>query len=360
MTSNGIVIGDSVTGKIVATVNPPAPKNLTTRFQHLTVAADDQTFAFSAMTVPTASLKAVNGSLTAKATVTWYEVRLTPGTAHPARLTALPIKPQTMTGSTAQAFVSDALSSSGRELAVTGLTPAHGLAVRVYSVVSGRLLHEWTTSDPSLTAASSITKGLATRPSLTWINGDRTLALEYGTNSPAKPPLGFGLTDTVRELPVAGPSSGDLVADGKVVWNVRTGEYPSTRLEACTGGIGNPGHFISADGTTFGCSAVTGNGRDPDLSFVTYPLGAGAATASKATVHYQVLHMAQVPVSSQSFLWVSPSGDAVIGAWTGQQKGTVTDDPDGLHVGVMSHGKYTPLKFPPGFDRAADVASITW
>jgi hypothetical protein len=33
---------------------------------------------------------------------------------------------------------------------------------------------------------------------------------------------------------------------------------------------------------------------------------------------------------------------------------------NGLHIGVMSRGKFTPLRFPPGSDQEAGIATITW
>jgi len=65
-------------------------------------------------------------------------------------------------------------------------------------------------------------------------------------------------------------------------------------------------------------------------------------------------------VSTLQVLWISPSGDAIVGAWTIYAKGTLEDAPNGLHIGVMSHGKFTPLRFPPGFDQEAGIATITW
>jgi hypothetical protein len=199
---------------------------------------------------------------------------------------------------------------------------------------------------------------------LTWIDGDRMLAVETASLAPKSDGLGYMAdTDTVRELNLVGPSSGDLLADGKVVWNVRTGASPQTLLQSCTAGlkeIGPRAHFISTDGTAFGCTAVTGPGTDPDLSFLTYPLTTGTAVAGKARVDYLLTRMADKNVSTLQALWISPSGDAIIGAWTTYAKGILEDAPNGLHIGVMNHGKFTPLRFPPGFDREAGVATITW
>jgi hypothetical protein len=242
---------------------------------------------------------------------------------------------------------------------VTTVTPSGGLAVQVFSAATGRLLHEWTTNDPSLSESTKDNpRGLSAQPSLTWIDGDRMLAVE--TTSPAP---NWAYTDTVRELNVAGPSSGDLLADGKVVWNVGTGASPRTLLQACAKpphSLGTPYHLISADGTAFGCTAVTGPETDPNLSFLTYPLTTGTAVAGKARIDYQVTQMAKKGVSTLQVLWISPSGDAIVGAWTVYAKGTLEDAPNGLHIGVMNDGKFTPLRFPPGFDQEAGVATITW
>ncbi|HET6191346.1 MAG TPA: hypothetical protein VFE59_30620 [Trebonia sp.] len=360
--NNGIVVGDSVTGKTLATLTPTARKSFKTSFLSITAADNDLTFVVSASTYPAASIKAPNGFEKATGTITWYVVRLAPGTAHPASLALLPIKPQTVHGSGELVDTASALSGSGQELAVTGFTASGGLAVRVLSVATGRLLHEWTTNDPSLTLADSRTKGLD-GVSLTWIDGDKAIAVNTASaTAPSKsknPFLGFGSKNIVRELNVTGPSSGDLLADSKVVWDVQTWEYAATLLQACTGGRGG-NQFISTDGTTFGCAAVTGPGTDPNLSFLTYPLTTGPSVAKQARIDYQVTQMAKKGVSTQQALWVSPSGDTIVGAWTTYAAATLEDAPNGLHIGAMSNGKFTPLRFPPGFDRAAQVATITW
>lgn len=52
-------------------------------------------------------------------------------------------------------------------------------------------------------------------------------------------------------------------------------------------------------------------------------------------------------------LWISPSGGTVAGQWATLAQGADHFAPDGLHVGAMSHGKFTPLRFPPGFSSPA-------
>jgi hypothetical protein len=361
--SGGIMVGDSVTGTTLAKFTPPTSETLTTSFQGITAADDDRTFVVLALSYPTASLKSP-GVNNATAIASWYEVRLAPGTAHPARLTSLPIKLQTAHGYAVTEDFASALSGSGKELAVTGVTASGGLAVRVFSVATGQLLHEWSTHDPSLAPAGSNSHGLAGRPYLTWIDGDRVLAVDTSSGAPSSGDLGFGATDTVRELNVAGPTSGDLLADGKVVWNVRTWEFPETRLQSCAGGIAGGAQLISADGTTIGCSAATGPSTDLTLSFLTYPLAAGTV-ADRATIDYRVTLTAKQGVSTRQALWISPSGDAIVGAWSTYPKSTLSEAPNSLRIGVMSHGKFTPLRFPPGFDREVferqvALATITW
>jgi hypothetical protein len=91
----------------------------------------------------------------------------------------------------------------------------------------------------------------------------------------------------------------------------------------------------------------------------------GATVAEKATIDYQVTLTAKEGLDAQQTLWISPSGDAIVGAWTTDAKGTFNGVPNSLRIGVMSHGKFTPLPFPPGFDRevfdrAVELATITW
>jgi hypothetical protein len=343
-----LLAGDSVTGKILANLAFPVRKGFTSFFMSTTAADDDRTFAISVVTYPTASIQGRDGFAKATGTASWYEVQLAPGTATPARLTPLPIKPQTVRGDRALMAVAATISGSGTALAVTTVTGSGGLAVQVFSVATGQLLHDWTSNEPPVD-----------QPSLTWIDRDRELAVETSSVSVA----GTRGTDTVRELSVSGPVSGDLLADGKIVWNVQLGQRTPSLLQACTeppAGLGTQDHLISADGTAFGCSTMTGPGTDQNLSFLTYPLASGTAVAAKARIDYEVTNMAKKGVTQQQILWISPSGDAVVGAWAIAIKGTFADAPNGLHVGVMSHGRLTPLRFPPGFDQEVDIATITF
>jgi hypothetical protein len=137
-----------------------------------------------------------------------------------------------------------------------------------------------------------------------------------------------------------------------VTWNVQLGPNTQSLLETCTaspGLLGRQYHLISADGTAFGCAAVTRPGTDPTLSFLTYPLPPGTAVTAKARVDYQVTTGAKKQVAYAHILWISPSGGTVVGQWATLAEGAERFAPNGLHAGAMSHGKFTPLRFPPGF-----------
>jgi hypothetical protein len=335
-TGGRLVAGDSVTGTILANLAIPVRKGYTNELTGITAADDDRTFAVSVLTYPTASVHGSDSFAKVTETASWYVVRLAPGTATPARLTLLPVKPQALHGDAGLITANADISRSGSALAVTTLTASGGLAVQVFSVATGQLLHDWT---------SNVSPDV--QPGLTWIDRDRDLAVETPILDAA------GMTETVRELSVSGPASGDLLADGKVVaWNVQLGPNTQSLLETCTaspGLLSRHSHLISADGTAFGCAAMTGPDTDPTLSFLTYPLPPGTAVTAKARVDYQVTIGAKKQVAYAQILWISPSGGTVVGQWATLAKGAERVAPNGLHFGAMSHGKFTPLRFPPGF-----------
>jgi hypothetical protein len=342
---NDIVVGDSLTGQTLATLAPPAR----TAFKSVTAAADDRTFVVFGLTSSTGSFQmSVNGP-----TITggWYAVRLAPGTAHPARLARLPVKAETEAGSggalTGDGFVdtaATAVSASGQEIAVPEWTaPRGGLAVKVFSVATGQLLHEWTAS-----ASSS----LAQEPSLTWLDGDRELALV--SRMQILQPKSVTTNVVVREWPVAGPASGDLVADSKVVWNVTGGGSHLTTLQSCVEPLTGGPVVISADGQTFSCPTAGGTGTNDHLSFHTYPLSASTTATTEGRIDYQVTFGKGQGLSIPDILWASPSGDPLIGAFF-PYDGSPAAVASGVHVGLITGGKFTPLRIPASLAAATVV-----
>jgi hypothetical protein len=276
--------------------------------------------------------------------ISWYALRITPGAAQPVLLSRLPVKSQLVHSENQLSGTTFAVSSSGQELAVTGYTAGRGLEVNVYSVATGQLVRTWTSDDPSLTLPTEtysftgllVFDGL----SLTWVNDDR--GLDVATMSGTGPATGSSIvsgdpraTGTIRELDVTGPSSGDLDKDGKIVWSVPTnGQRDNSSLvAACAGGM--PNTQVSADGTTLACAAKVTDGAMETLEWVTFPLGAGPATAAQATIVHPVVTKTHPDEMEEGLLnWVSPDGDTLVG---------------GPPVDVMSHGKLTGLRFPKAF-----------
>ena len=347
------MVGDSLTGGTLATFAPPAR----TTFASVTAAADDRTFVVFAVTSAT-------GSFAAKARTTltgrWYQVRLSPGAARPARLTRLPVKPvillRDLPADAGQAALSasfaTALSGSGRELAVPEWVAPHGLAVKVFSVATGRLLHDWRTSDPSLTPA---------QPYLTWIDGDKSLAIgRWFSSNPAASDF------TVGEWPVAGSASGDLAAVSKIVWSLRFTAGASTTLQDC---VGQWGIHISADGKTFSCATAAQVPNGAVLRFYTYPLAASTTATAKGRLDAQ-LRLRDNQGGSEfmpQVLWASPSGGTLIGAWiravripVSSGAGSSAAAAPGQSIGVISQGRFAPLRFPPGLNLSSGTGSIAW
>jgi hypothetical protein len=221
-----------------------------------------------------------------------------------------------------------ALSGSGKELAVPEQTP-HGLSVKVFSVTTGQLLHDWTTNGPLL------------HPSLAWIDGDRELALS-GSNETVPP---VGTNGTVHEWPVAKPDSSDLLADSKVVWDPRPGKG-QTQFAYCSPVVESGLDLISADGKTITCVLGQPQSAGEILSFLTYPLTPSTNVAAAGRIDYEVALPKEKGLYIPEVLWASPSGGTLIGALS-PDLGSAAAVANGLHIGVISHGKFTPLRLPP-------------
>jgi hypothetical protein len=352
----GVVVGDSVTGKTLATFVPPAR----TTFQSVSAAADDRTFVVFAVTSSTGSFlpDMKEGIPVAKSVATltgsWYELRLAPGTAHPASLTRLPIKPWSWPDSSTYAdpapgqIIATALSQSGQELAVADYpdipaaknhTP-NWHEVKVFSVATGQLLHDWTEDNATARMETVVGGTTATVPAgtsaLTWIDNDRAVAFATSYDT-AGTVLG-----TIRRLDVSGPASGNLMVDSTVIWS---GTVPWNQSKGCFQ-VDDWPPLISADGNTISCLTWDMPAKTPGhVDFDTYPL----ATGRPPTLNYR----ATIPPENKtgglnaSVLWVSPSADTLIVTWGGPGLEPAT----GSHFGVISHGKFTPLPLQP--NRAA-------
>jgi hypothetical protein len=365
---NGIVVGDSLTGKRVAKFAPPAH----TTFQSVMAAADDRTFVVFALTSSTGSFLPLTG---VTLTASWYMMSLAPGSAKPVRLTKLPIKPWSWVGQ-AESYNAPApgqiwamaLSQSGQELAVAdtpdipaaATKPQDWQEVKVFSVATGRLLHDWTENDPNARLATVVGGSSAGVPvgasALTWIDGDQALTLATSRESSSGTATG-----TVRRLDVTGPATGNLKTDSTVLWS---GELTWNDGYGCYA-VSTWPPVVSADGKTVTCmnydELKSGTSRWM-ASFVTDPLPPGTGASIKPRFDYQVkspLDQNGKPLAGgadTSLLWVSPSGDTLIAEWH-----YIENRPPatGVHVGVISHGKFTPLRLPSSLANA-QLGEIAW
>ncbi len=342
-----LVVADAATGKTLATVTPPA----NTTFQSVSAAADDRTFAVLAVSSAT-WFRTNRGTLTAS----WYKLVVRPGSVGPdrVRLSRLPVKPWSWTavsGDLNQAsspgqIYSAALSDSGQELAVgdipavpAGSKPQNWSEVKVFSVATGQLLHDWTADDPN---AKLIAPGMlelaavpAGTPGLTWIDQDRALAVITTSAS--------GKAGAVRRLNVSGPAGGSLLADSTVLWSGQ----PSTIYQGLGSTLSAWPPQVTADGESIIGVSYTSPGAKPGrANFGTLPLAAGSAARHRLRLVYTTT-LPPFKNGSGGFslvvLWASPPGDTMI---VSVVINGANGSPQSARFMVVSHGQATPLAIP--------------
>lgn len=313
-----VLIGDAFTGRTLATITPPAGAT----FRGVTGAADDRTFIVDTMKI------AHNGN--PSLAITWYLLRVTPGTAPGYRLTRLPIPDMSAWG-----VQGIALSRSGTELALA-LVRANGQSgifpfeLQTYSVTTGKLLRAWSTNQGGMWGPVIFVPGTQD-DLLSWADNDTTLA--------------FPAVRGERLLNTTAPGD-NLIADSRPAGSVS--------WEPSRGCLTEP--LLSPDGKTAVCTSVTGH-----ASAATGPLaftsGSSRGTSrevlrwlaysvsapEKTRTTYQVT--VQAPNSDSSMaaiLWVSPSGNTMIVDWALSPTTAFTRADS--HVGVVSNGRFTPLR----------------
>ncbi len=304
------VVGDDQTGRQIAVINATAAQN----FYGVTAAADDRTFV-------------VMNYAAATQETTWYLLRIAPGTAHPAHLTKLPIKPLV-------AHVSGlALSPDGRELAVmwrTATTATNAVVyLAVYSMASGTVLHTWITKGDNVNAIAGGANGEA----LAWVDGDRSIDFRWiATRGRAS----AGPTHTVRRIDVTAPG-GDLLADSRVA--VQLPPYATTAKtkfsEPCARSV------TASDGTVVcGTSSFTDVSFEEVCStvppaFTTYSGTTGKQLRVLYQWHGQCLEAQAMPA------WTDSAGRHVIAFLLLSEKGVNTSK-TGM-FGLVADGHFTSL-----------------
>jgi hypothetical protein len=175
-----LVVGDTFTGKEIATVKAPAGVYLNAVYG---TAADDRTFIVTGNVV-----RGVYGG------PEWYLLRIAPGSSVPARLTPLPVPVR-------QKPAGVALSPDGTKVAVA--LPGSPATVRVYSVPTGKLLRTWSTTAPGQLTAQKLPAGTwqFTLMVLRWSADGSQLAFAWNATA-------------IRVLDATAPD-GDLVASSR-------------------------------------------------------------------------------------------------------------------------------------------------
>ena len=307
-TRSGLLVGDTFTGQVVATLAPPAGLS----FLSVSAANDDRTFAVFA--TPAGAHPQVAGW--------WYLLRLAPGTSSPARLTRIPVKPMSD-------VVETALSGSGQQLAVgVANDEAKRPWIGVYSVATGRLLRSWSyQSGPSIDIQgwsvgfdTDADLGNPQQASLTWTQGDQAIMIWT---------VAAGGAGALRRLDLAGHGT-DIVRDSQVIW--------SSAHTGCTGFT-----EVSADGKTVICPSLNGPASGKGTWTIRW-LAYAITTRAAPVVRYQ----ADLPPDETAILstpWVSASSATFVIARS------INEQPSGklkiVSFGLVSHGALTPLKPPP-------------
>jgi hypothetical protein len=322
-TSWGVLVGDTFTGARLATL--AAPRGST--FDAVTGAADDRTFVLDALHLP------LRGGYQSP---TWYLLRLRPGASSPVQLTRLPIP-----ATPGWLITALALSASGRELAVS-LQRQSTAVLRIYSVISGKLLHGWSTSDPSVvgTATGPVSMPLPSHDELTWVDGDRRLAFFTTQVHHDRKTDTTTARMSVRTLDVT--AAGDaLIADSRTVWSKETAASSYTFACLCGQVL-----RLTADGKTVLSVNATGpvpigKGRARwTLAWLAYSTSAPQV----ARVQYKLVRNGPARTSEFGIIstpWADASGDTQIIEWVSKLRSKIA------HFGVLSHGTFTPLPSPP-------------
>jgi hypothetical protein len=345
----GLVVGETATGKRLATV--AEPHDLT--FNVVTGAADDRTFVVGAT-----SYQPGEKTVSLYWAETWYLLRISPGTAHVAQLTRLPVP-------TIPYVTGVALSPDGTELAVAskqfnvlgGSKTVDPPQLSLWSVATGKALRHWGTESGWITASVPAansrpgpldTDGMAT--TLRWTPDGRELAFAWNGTE-------------VRLIDLSSPASGQagLVQASRLRAGIGSGYTPAGAIFTCDAAHG---WSLSTGAKTFNCAG----------SFTPARPAAGPGCGKAAPAHQAIVQqialaggasemttLAQSPACTTggsrtlgaSLGWSSTDGSAVI-AMLG----------DGLLFGdaTSKYGVYTNNKFTalPALPSTVSLVWVAW
>ena len=344
---NGLIVGDTVTGKTVAVIAPPAGSSIVS----VSGAADDRTFAVAA--APTAGGPGLD--------IGFYLLTITPGSSPAARLAQLPMEPQ-------PGVIATALSASGKELAVATANRAvtGGPVIRtldIYSLATGRPLRSWSTTDTTAIVSDvmpGVQLGAYTDqyPALSWIDGDRAVA--FPVLSRAALPVNAGLYSLEVRSVNATAADGDLMADSRVIANLSR-DHDAAAL------CGTVFPLVSGNGTTFFCFRPGATDGHTNPTTVRWPLdwrpNQTNLADSAAWRFFPYIKTIGVPAGSAVYpatVWSSSTGATLIIEWT-----VVPPGSGGTYVRLgeltlgLNEWTFTPLPAPAIF-ATGGLPGIAW
>ncbi len=317
-TSHGpLIVGDDLTGKTIATVSPPPGS----QFMSVQGTSDDRTFTAVALG-PSAP-----GVLPF---LTWYLLRIIPGSAHPYQLTALPIKMPLNT----PAASTYALSPDGQELAVESQSSSRSSSgwvttLGIYSVSSGAKLRAWT-----MTTATD--KYPPIQLNLSWLSDGRQLAFSTVQSTSAGV-----LSQQLRTLDVTGSGTGLITASRVLLTVPLSGASTCWTLHLTPDGgtvvCGTQYDLVSGNGSSAGCP-------QGGLEFTAYSV----LTGKPIRVLYQYRGACS---KGWTFVpWTSASATEIIGEieanrdggdWSTDQIGVITNG----HIRLLKIAKSVSIAF---------------
>ncbi len=325
-----LVLGDTLTGKKLFTLQPPPGLS----FAGITGADDDRTFVADAHRGP----YDVSGD--EGRSRTWYLVRVA-GTGSRVSLTMTRLAiPATPVGTGLDAM---ALSPDGTMLAVSTTPPASKSVgpevLRVYSVATGAVLHSW--SAPAFGGPGYESPDDNT--ALAWV-GNRALAY-FTVLRPGSPTMAYD----VMVLDLSSPN-GNALADSRPAVTVPVDNWTNRSPFGC-GPLFRGDTVITGDGKTFVCGGEgTSAATLPRLlcakgpawntaAFAGFSLTTGKLTGFLSGYRTNCYGYA---LADPYPLWVNDTGSMVIGwMYLGNKLGG--------RFGVFSDGSFRPLPVPvPG------------
>jgi hypothetical protein len=345
--SAGLVVGETATGKRLATVQEPHGMT----FNVVTGAADDRTFVVGAT-----SYMPGEKTVSAYWAETWYLLRIAPGTAHVVTLTRLPISPVPyVTGV--------ALSPDGGELAAAyrqypgGSSGAPRASLTVWSVATGKELRHWNVATGYIAAAAAAS-GPASRPG-PFDTAAMATALRW---TPDGGELAFAWDGMeIRLLDLTAPKSrqGDLVNASTFRAGTGTGYTPAGSSFTCDAAAG---WSLSTGAETFNCAGSytpmhPATGKNCGKTAPAYPAIiqqtdlAGGAQKMTTLAQSSSCAPASVRLNVASLGWASADGSRVIATLAS------TVLPGDARFGVYTRKTFTPL---PALLAIGSLATVAW